>query len=91
MSAASKEETFAYSGGVAEYVEYLNRTEETIHKVLYVDKTVDDVRVEVAFQYTTGEEERCRCYANNAHNPDGGTHLSGFRGALNACPGHLWQ
>jgi DNA gyrase subunit B len=77
-----KEEIFAYNGGVAEFVEYLNRTEEAIHKVLYVDKTVDDVRVEVAFQYTTGEEERSRCYANNAHNPGGGTHLSGFRGAL---------
>ena len=43
---------------------------------------MDDVRVEVAFQYTTGEEERVRCYANNAHNPGGGTHLSGFRTAL---------
>ena len=82
MSCTGKEETFAYSGGVAEFVEYLNRTEEGIHKVVYVDKTVDDIRVEVAFQYTTGEEERTRCYANNAHNPGGGTHLSGFRGAL---------
>ena len=33
-------------------------------------------------QYTTGEEERVRCYANNAYNPGGGTHLSGFRTAL---------
>ena len=77
-----KEELFAYAGGVSEYVDWLNRSEETVHKVLYVDKTIDDVRVEVAFQYTTGEEERVRCYANNAHNPGGGTHLSGFRAAL---------
>src|SRR5439155_14372907 len=35
-----------------------------------------------AFQYTTGEEERVRCYANNAFNSGGGTHLSGFRAAL---------
>ncbi len=53
-----KEETFHAQGGVAEFVEYLNRTEETIHKVLYVDKTVDNVKVEAAFQYTTAEEER---------------------------------
>jgi DNA gyrase subunit B len=79
---AGKEETFAYKGGVAQFVEWLNHTEETFHKTLYVDKTVDDVRVEIAFQYTTGEEERVRCYANNAHNPGGGTHLSGFRAAL---------
>ena len=55
---------------------------EPIHKSIYVDKQVDDVRVEIALQYTAGEEERVRCYANNAHNPGGGTHLSGFRTAL---------
>jgi DNA gyrase subunit B len=77
-----KEETFHAEGGVAEFVEYLNRTEEAIHKTIYVDRTLDDVRVEVALQYTNGEEERVRCYANNAHNPGGGTHLSGFRAAL---------
>ncbi len=79
---SGREETFAYKGGVSEFVEWVNRTEEAIHKVLYVDKMVDDVRVEVAFQFTSGEEERVRCYANNAHNPGGGTHLSGFRSAL---------
>jgi DNA gyrase subunit B len=77
-----KEESFYAEGGVAQFVEYLNRTEEPIHKVLYVDKTLDDVKVEVAFQYNKSEEERVRCYANNAHNPGGGTHLSGFRTAL---------
>jgi len=77
-----KEEVFHYEGGVSEFVEWMNRSEEAVHKVLYVDRMQDDVRVEVAFQYTTGEEERARCYANNAHNPGGGTHLSGFRAAL---------
>ncbi|HZZ80697.1 MAG TPA: toprim domain-containing protein, partial [Gemmataceae bacterium] len=79
---SGKEETFFAQVGVAEFVDYLNRTEETIHKVLYVEKVMDDVKVETAFQYTTGEEERVRCYANNAHNPGGGTHLSGFRTAI---------
>ncbi len=78
----SREELFHAVGGVSEFVEYLNRTEEAIHKVLYVDRTVDDVKVEAAFQYTTGEEERARYYTNNAHNPDGGTHQSGFRTAI---------
>jgi DNA gyrase subunit B len=79
----SREEIFHAAGGVAEFVEWLNRTEETVHKVLYVDKTVDDVKVEVAFQYTTGEDQdRVRCYANNAYNPGGGTHQSGFRTAI---------
>src|SRR5439155_216547 len=40
------------------------------------------IKFEVAFQYTTGDEERVRCYANNQFNPNGGTHLTGFRKAL---------
>jgi DNA gyrase subunit B len=77
-----KEETFYAEGGVAEFVEYLNRTEETVHKVIYIDRPIEDIKVEVALQYTTGDEERVRCYANNAYNPGGGTHMSGFRSAL---------
>jgi DNA gyrase subunit B len=77
-----KEDTFHYAGGVAEFVEHLDRSEETLHKPIHIEKVVDDVRVELALQYTTGEEEQVRCYANNAYNPGGGTHLSGFRSAL---------
>lgn len=77
-----KKETFHYEGGIGEFVAYLNRNDEVMHAPIYVDKTVDDVRVEVAIQYTTGEEERSRAYANNAFNPGGGTHLSGFRAAV---------
>jgi DNA gyrase subunit B len=77
-----KKDSFHYEGGIAEFVAYLNRNDETIHPVIYVDKTVDNIRVEVAMQYTTGEEERSRAYANNAWNQGGGTHLSGFRAAV---------
>jgi DNA gyrase subunit B len=78
----SKEETFKYDGGLAEFVEYLNRSEEPLHKPIYVDRTEQDVRVEAAIQYTTSDEERVRCYTNNAYNAVGGTHLTGFRVAL---------
>jgi DNA gyrase subunit B len=77
-----KKETFKYDGGISEFVEYLNRAEEVLHKPFYVDRTLEDVRVEVALQYTTGDEERVRCYANNAFNSMGGTHLTGMRTAL---------
>jgi DNA gyrase subunit B len=77
-----QEELFKYEGGLAEFVQYLNRSEEAIHKPIYIEKVMDDVRVEVAIQYTTADEERVRCYANNAYNSAGGTHLSGFRAAL---------
>jgi DNA gyrase subunit B len=79
---SKKEEPFKYDGGIAEFVEYLNRSEEVLHKPIYIEKTIDDVRVEVAIQYTTSDDERVRCYANNAYNSVGGTHLSGFRAAL---------
>src|SRR5438445_5711808 len=77
-----KKETFHYEGGIAEFVAYLNRNDEVLHAPIYLDKTIDRVRVEVALQYTTGEEERSRAYANNAFNPGGGTHMSGFRTAI---------
>jgi DNA gyrase subunit B len=77
-----KEERFKYEGGIAEFVQYLNRSEDALHKPIYVDKTLENVRVEMALQYTTADEERVRCYANNAYNSAGGTHLSGFRAAL---------
>jgi DNA gyrase subunit B len=77
-----QEELFKYDGGLAEFVQYLNRSEEVIHKPIYMEKVLDDVRVEVAIQYTTADDERVRCYANNAYNSAGGTHLSGFRAAL---------
>ncbi|MCI0462663.1 MAG: DNA gyrase subunit B [Gemmataceae bacterium] len=83
--ASNKEATFHYAGGVAEFVEYLNSSlsEDPLHKPIYIDRIADGVRVETALQYTEkGEEERVRCYANNAYNVGGGTHLSGFRGAL---------
>src|SRR5262245_32233798 len=43
---SGKEETFKYEKGIAEFVQYLNRSEETIHKPIYIEKTVDDVWVE---------------------------------------------
>jgi len=77
-----KKDTFKYDGGIAEFVQYLNRSEETLHKPIYLERILDEVKVEIAIQYTTNDEERVRCYANNAYNSMGGTHLSGFRAAL---------
>src|SRR5262249_48358697 len=75
----NKEESFKYDGGLAEYVQYINGSQDVLHKVIHIDKQIDDIRVEVALQYTTSDEERIRCYTNNAFNAVGGTHLSGFR------------
>lgn len=79
----NKETHFLYEGGVSEFVAWLDRNETVMHPPIHIVKEVGQVRVEVAFQYTAeGDEERVRCYANNQYNPNGGTHHSGFRGAL---------
>src|SRR5207244_12158258 len=45
-----QEELFKYDGGLAEFVQYINRSEEVIHKPIYIEKVMDEVRVEVALQ-----------------------------------------
>jgi DNA gyrase subunit B len=77
-----KKASFKYDSGIAEHVQYVNRAEEVLHPVISLEKVADSVAVEVALQYTASEVERVLCYANNAYNSIGGTHLIGFRTAL---------
>lgn len=80
---ANKPHGFYFEGGVASYVRHLNERRETRQpNVFYVHKAVDVLDVEVALQYTTEYHESMYCYANNIVNPEGGTHLAGFRAAL---------
>jgi DNA gyrase subunit B len=79
---ARRTETFHYPGGVADFVECLNRGAQVLHKPFLVEKTVDDVHVEIALQFTTGKEQKLRSYANNAYNRGGGTHQLGFHTTL---------
>ncbi len=77
-----KTETFFTEAGIADYVVYLNRDETVEHAPIYICKDVDNITVEIAMQYNNGENRIEECFANNAYNRDGGTHLSGFRGGL---------
>lgn len=74
---------FYFEGGIKSYVGHLNDGREAIDDdIFYVDKTVKDVQVEVAMQYTASFTETIKQFANNVVNPDGGSHLTGFRSAL---------
>ena len=74
---------FEFAGGVKQFIEYLNANKQPIHpQPLHFEGVRDDVGVEVALAYNSGFSEQVFCYANNVNNRDGGTHLSGFRGAL---------
>ena len=74
---------FYFEGGIQSYVKHLNVGKEVVDDdVFYVDKQVDDVQVEIALQYTDAFNETIKAFANNVFNPDGGTHMTGFRAAL---------
>ncbi len=74
---------FYFEGGIQSYVKHLNIGREVVDDdIFYVDKTVKDVQVEISMQYTDAYTETIKSFANNVLNPDGGTHLTGFRAAL---------
>jgi len=72
-----------YKGGIVEYVTWLNRNRESLHrKPVYLENERDAVQVEVSLQYTSSFSETVSSFANNINTHEGGTHLSGFRAAL---------
>ena len=76
-------EVMHYKRGIAEYVGHLNENKDSLHpKVIYFFREKETTQVEVALQYNKGYVESVFCFANNIPNPDGGTHLSGFKTAL---------
>ncbi|MDD4412604.1 MAG: DNA topoisomerase (ATP-hydrolyzing) subunit B [Patescibacteria group bacterium] len=78
-----KKYKFFFDGGVRTYIKAMNRNVSVKNEVIfYVDKEIDDSRVEVALQYNEGYNENVLCFANNIINPEGGSHLAGFRSAL---------
>ena len=82
-----KSDRFHYEGGVASFVEYLNRKKavEVIHPdVIYFSATAPDNNstCEIAMQYTDSFNELILSFANNIHTVDGGTHEDGFKRAL---------
>jgi len=78
-----EEEVFYYEGGIASYVEFLNKTKTVIlENAVYMEKVVDDMTIEVAMQYTDSYSEAVLSFANNINTHHGGTHLTGFRNGL---------
>ncbi len=74
---------FYFEGGIRSYVEHLNKGKDAINEpTFYVERENGDVTVEVAIQYCDSYNEQVKSFANNIHNPEGGTHLTGFRTAL---------
>jgi DNA gyrase subunit B len=77
-----KEQAFFAEGGITEFVSYINRAKNPIHKPIYFIQEKDDYEVEVALQWTNSYTEVISSYANNINTPEGGTHVSGLKTAL---------
>lgn len=80
---APKSVSYCYSGGITEYVSYLNKAKTPIHpNVCYVSGALENIEVEVAFQYTEDYTSNIYSFINNIYTPEGGTHEEGFRTSL---------
>ncbi|MFA5128170.1 MAG: DNA topoisomerase (ATP-hydrolyzing) subunit B [Patescibacteria group bacterium] len=74
---------FYFEGGICSYVRHLNQNKEAKHEnIFYEEKEAEGVSVEIALQYTDEYTESLFAFTNNIYNPDGGTHVQGFRTAL---------
>lgn len=95
--ADKKEYEFYFEGGIKSYVSFLNSNNQAKHEnVFYIEKSIiidrnnggeksvqtSPVYVEIAFQYVDDYKESVYAFANNIFNPEGGTHIAGFRSAL---------
>jgi DNA gyrase subunit B len=79
----NKTNRFQYQGGIASFVEHLNRNKVTLPAApILITGEREGVVVEIALQWNDGYAENIHSYANNINTHDGGTHLAGFRGAL---------
>ena len=78
-----KKAEFCFEGGLKSFVEYLNQNKEKLNPdPIYIEKTLNEVPVEIAMQYTSAYNENIYSFVNNINTVEGGTHLEGFKRGL---------
>ena len=80
--AKQKQEEFFAAGGLVEFVKWLNKSKETLHKPIYFKKEMDHTIVEVAVQYNNSYLDNIFGFVNTINTVEGGTHIAGFKTAL---------
>jgi len=77
------ENTYHYEGGIVEYVSFLNSGKGKVnHDILYIDKEVDGITLDIALQYNDSYATNLYSFANNIPTHEGGMHEDGFKLAL---------
>jgi DNA gyrase subunit B len=71
-----------YEGGLTAFIQYLDRSNQSIHEPVVLESEKDGVTVELAMEWTDSYHETMLCFTNNIPQRDGGAHLAGFRAAL---------
>jgi DNA gyrase subunit B len=78
----NKKIEFLAVGGLIEFVKWINKSKEILHKPIYFKKEMDKLIVEVSIQYNGGYQENIFGFVNTINTVEGGTHVSGFKTAL---------
>jgi DNA gyrase subunit B len=78
----NKKQEFFSSGGLIEFVKWMNESKEVLHKPIYFKKEFDHSVVEVSIQYNSGYQENIFGFVNTINTVEGGTHVFGFKTAL---------
>ena len=77
-----KQEEFYFEGGLIEFVKWLNKSKEVLHKPIYFKKQVDSTIIEIAVQYNNSYTDNIFGFVNTINTVEGGTHIIGFKTAL---------
>ena len=73
---------FFSEGGLIEFVKWVNKSKETLHKPIYFKREMKDGVLEISIQYNSSYQENIFGFVNTINTVEGGTHISGFKTAL---------
>ncbi len=78
----NKKQEFLYSGGLIEFIKWINKSKEVLHRPIYFKREIKNILIEIAIQYNSSYQENIFGFVNTINTVEGGTHVSGLKTAL---------